>query len=146
MAASTTPINSSKYYIAISTDGGSSYDRIGYATEANANLGMDTREITNKFSAGWRELAEGKRNWSFGGSGLVVYDDDAGDLTPIDIMPLFLNRTKVKVKFTTANTGDYEMTGDAWLTSYNKSAGVEDNLGYDFTFEGTGALTHTAVA
>lgn len=146
MAASQKPINSSAYYVAISTDGGTTYTRIGMATECNLNTGMSPRETTNKFSAGWRELEEGKREWSVGGSGLVVYDDPDSDADPIDLFDLLTNRTKAKIKFTTANAGDYEYEGDAFLTQYNQDAGTEDNLGYNFTFEGTGALTSAAVS
>lgn len=146
MAASQKPINSSAYYVAISTDGGTTYDRVGFATESNLNTGMSPRETTNKFSSGWRELGEGKREWSVSGSGLVVYDDQAGDQTPVDLFGYLNNRTKVKIKFTTANAGDYEYEGDAYLTVYNHDAGTEDNLGYNFTFEGTGALASAAVS
>lgn len=146
MAASTSPINGSAYYLSVSTDGGTTYDRIGFATESNLNAGMDTRETSNKFSEGWRELAEGKRNWSVSGSGLVVYSDDDGDLTQEDVFGWLSNRTKVHLKFTTANTGDFEFEGQGYLTVNNQSSGTEDNLGYDFTIEGTGALTHTAVS
>jgi predicted secreted protein len=146
MSASQSPINASEYHVAISTDDGATYDRAGFAVDSNLNAGMSTRETSNKFSAGWRELAEAKREWSVAGSGLVVYDDVDGDLEPTDLFALYKNRTKVKVKFTTANAGDYEYTGNAYLTVYNQDGGTEDNLGYNFTFEGTGPLADTAVA
>lgn len=146
MAASQNPINSSAYYVAISTDDGVTYDRVGMATESNLNTGHNTRETSNKFSSGWRDLAEGKREWSVGGAGLVVYDDPNGDAAPTDVFDLYTNRTKVKIKFTTANAGDYEYTGYAYLTQYNQDGGTEDNLGYNFTFEGSGVLTASAVA
>tara|TARA_R110001592_G_scaffold68626_1_gene210249 strand:+ start:6557 stop:6997 length:441 start_codon:yes stop_codon:yes gene_type:complete len=145
MAASQSPINASEYHVAISTDGGTTYDRVGFAVDSNLNTGMGTRETSNKFSAGWRELAEGKREWSVSGSGLVVYNDADGDLVPTDLFALLKARTKAKVKFTTANAGDYEYTGDAFLTVYNQDGGTEDNLGYNFTFEGSGPLADTAV-
>lgn len=146
MAASQTPINSSAYHVAISTDGGTTWDRVGFATECNLNTGMSPRETSNKFSQGWRDLAEGKREWSVSGSGLVVYDDTAGDQTPVDLFGYLNGRTKVNIAFTTANAGDYEYTGQAFLTVYNQDAGTEDNLGYNFTFEGTGALASAAVS
>jgi len=146
MAASATPINGSAYRIEISTDGGSTYDLVGCATSHSLSVNHSTRDTTCKSAGGWAASAEGLRDWSTSGEGLVTYSVVADTAKPNDLFDLIANRTKVNIKFTTDNTGDYEYSGEAYLESYEQEAPLEDNLTYSFSFKGSGALTQTAVS
>ena len=107
---------------------------------------MDTRDITTKESAGNAEFLEGLKSFTLSGDGLVVYTI-AGDFdTPDNLYNILNNRTKVKVKFGSTTSGEIDYTGDAFLTSYEQEAGVEDNTTYSFSFQGTGALTQASVS
>jgi TP901-1 family phage major tail protein len=144
MAASTDVINGSAYIIEISTDSGTTWTGLAHAQEASVSRGMATRETTSKSSGGWRELGSGKRQWTFSGSGLTVFS--SSDITPDALQDILDNRQKIDVRFTTANTGDFQESGEAYLTQLDSEAPLEENLTYSFTFEGTGALTKAAVA
>lgn len=144
--AVTNIMNSTDVVIQISEDGGSSYDVIGRATSASLSVSMETRDTTNKDSAGWQENLEGLKAWSLSGDGLVTYSISGDFDTPDDLFTLLSNRTKVKVKFGSATSGEVDYTGDAYLVSYEQEAGVEENVTYSFGFTGTGVLTQAAVS
>ena len=144
--AATSIMNSTDVVIQISEDGGTTYDIIGRATSASLSVSMETRDTTNKDSAGWQENLEGLKSWSLSGDGLVTYSISGDFDTPDDLFTLLSNRTLVKVKFGSATTGEIDYTGDAYLVSYEQEAGVEENVTYSFGFTGTGVLTQASVS
>ena len=139
-------MNSTDVVIQISEDDGTTYDIIGRATSASLSVSMETRDTTNKDSAGWQENLEGLKSWSLSGDGLVTYSISGDYDTPDDLFTLLSSRTLVKVKFGSATTGEIDYTGDAYLVSYEQEAGVEENVTYSFGFTGTGVLTQASVA
>ena len=142
----TSIMNSTDVVIQISEDDGTSYDIIGRATSASLSVSMETRSTTTKDSAGWDENLEGLKSWSLSGDGLVTYSISGDFDTPDDLFTLLANRTKVKVKFGSATSGEIDYTGDAYLVSYEQEAGVEENVTYSFGFTGTSTLTQASVA
>jgi predicted secreted protein len=70
MAASTSIMNATDVLIQFSTDG-VTYSEVGRCTSASLSVSMETRDTSNKDSAGWRELLEGQKSWSLSGDGLV---------------------------------------------------------------------------
>jgi TP901-1 family phage major tail protein len=143
--ASTSIMNSTDVVIQISEDDGLTYDIIGRATSASLSTSMEVRDTTTKDSAGWQENLEGLKSWSLSGDGLVTYSISGNYDTPDDLFTLLSNRTQVKVKFGSATSGEIDYTGDAYLTSYEQEAGVEENVSFSFGFTGTGVLTQAAV-
>lgn len=143
--AVTSIMNSTDVVIQISEDNGSSFDIIGRTTSASLSVSMETRDTTNKDSAGWQENLEGLKAWSLSGDGLVTYSISGDYDTPDDLFTLLSNRTKVKVQFGSMTAGEIDYTGDAYLTSYEQEAGVEENVTYSFGFTGTGVLLQAAV-
>ena len=86
------------------------------------------------------------------GEGLVTYAAVTDKDLPTDIATMLMNRTEITVKFTTVNSAgaemsdNYKWSGNAFVTAWEESGGVEDNATYSFTFTGTGALTQEAIA
>jgi TP901-1 family phage major tail protein len=157
MAVNTTPINGSDVFLQISEDSGSSYDTVMFLTSANLSASMDVRDISNKSSAGWREILEAQKSWSLSGDGFVTYSTVTDSDNTGTLVDFLSNRTKIFVKFTigsynastggfTANSGDSEYYGEAYVTSIEQSSGVEDNLGFSVSFEGTGVLTKATIS
>lgn len=144
--ASTSIMNATDVVIQISEDSGTTYDIIGRCTSASLSVSMETRDTTTKDSAGWSEKLEGLKSWSLSGDGLVTYSISGDYDSPDALFTLLSNRTLVKVKFGSATSGEIDYTGDAYLTSYEQEAGVEDNVTYSFSFEGTSTLTQASVA
>ena len=147
MAATGVPINGSSLILQISSDAGTTWDLIGFATTATLSTTMETRDITTKTSCGWRALGEGLRSWSLSGDGLVTYVAVSGEVDLLTLFGHYSARTQVQIRFTSWDcsgsvpiAGDPNYEGMAYLTSMEQTGGVEDNGTYSFTFEGTGEL------
>ena len=145
MAATTNVINGTSYILEITEDGGTTYELVAHLTGTSFSQSMDVRETTTKGSAGWRELREGLRSWSASAEGFIRNDAEASKAKFQDLYALYSGRTQFGVRFTNANTGDYELTGDVYITSLEETAEMEDNLSFSVSFEGTGVLTYTAI-
>jgi TP901-1 family phage major tail protein len=116
---------------------------IDMQTECSISLSMETRDITSKDSSGFRELLEGLRSGSVTFSALHA-EDNTYNID--DLFALWNTRASATVNFTTANTGDKEFSATAYLTSFEQSAGTEDNVTISGTFELTGAITYTVIS
>lgn len=112
--------------------------KIYHATNHDMSVSMDTRDVTTKDSAGWGEILEAALHWSMSGEGLVADDATYGYKELFDVI---IARTAVVVKFSTEESGDAYFQGSAFLTDLPMTAPTEDNVGFNFTFEGTGVLT-----
>jgi TP901-1 family phage major tail protein len=139
MAASTSIMNATDVLIQFSTDG-VTYSEVGRCTSASLSVSMETRDTSNKDSAGWRELLEGQKSWSLSGDGLVTYNIASADGYS-DLWGYLTARTKLYVKFGSTTTDEKYYSGQGFLTSLDQEAGMEDNVTYSFSFEGTAALT-----
>lgn len=116
---------------------------VARATECSISLSEDARDITTKDSGGWRELLEGLRSFSISSSHLHAEDDSQN---VADLISSYMNREKIFVLFSTEESGDYRFNGEARIASLEVNAGVEDNVSYSVSLEGTGALVYEAIA
>lgn len=127
----------------ISTSSGGTYTAIAFSQDASLSLAMDTREITNKASSGYRELLESTRSGSVSGNFFYAEKDSspAAVYGFDDLFGYFNGRTKIYVKIATAETGDKYYTAAGYMTALEVSAPVEDNATCSITIELTGAIT-----
>lgn len=116
---------------------------IAHATEGSISLSMDTRDATTKGSGGTRDLLEATKSGTISVSAL--YADDAA-YGVSDLMTAWSGRTTLTVKFSTEVSGDSYWSADAYVTSIEVNAGMEDNVSYSATFELTGTITYSTVA
>ena len=115
-----------------------------FTTSSSLSVTMNTRDISNKGSAGWRELLEAQKSWSISADGLVGYNDAAGssvkNITEL-ISSLIARQALVYVEMTTDVVGDTSWYGSAFITSVEMSSPLEDNVTFSCSLEGTAALT-----
>jgi len=111
-------------------------------TEGSISISMETRDITTKDSAGYRELLEGVRSGTISVSGLVD-DDGAGGAGGVLFADLNSRSAQTLVFGFDDATDDYNYSCSAFCTSLEISAATEDNVTYSATFEITGAITET---
>tara|TARA_R100000656_G_scaffold14887_2_gene14625 strand:+ start:3618 stop:4061 length:444 start_codon:yes stop_codon:yes gene_type:complete len=140
-------VNGTDFIVKFGTAG--SEVAIAFATSASISFSMETRDISNKSSAGWRELLEAQRSWSVSCENLFAWKD--GQATPVavvgydDLWAEMNNRTSFSIVFTGTSpaTGETYYSGTAYLTSLEASAPLEDNTTFTASFEGSGVLTET---
>jgi predicted secreted protein len=109
-------------------------------TGASLSITHSPRNVTNKGSAGWRELLEGLREWN--GSVNAMYIPNGAWVT---LFAAYNSRTQVTLRFASTEVGDDYYEGEAYFGSGTlDSPAQEDNVVFDVSFEGTGVLTEGA--
>tara|TARA_R110000744_G_scaffold296189_1_gene406107 strand:- start:31 stop:468 length:438 start_codon:yes stop_codon:yes gene_type:complete len=122
---------------------------VAFAQNCTLTVNNTTREVTNKQSAGFKEVLESLRDWSIDVDGAYAWTNAAGsalangadDLIQTNILA---NRLQFDVTFgDNQTTSDVRYTGKVYITSASMTGGTEDTATYSLTLEGTGPLTQT---
>lgn len=123
---------------------------VAYAQNCTLNVNHSPREITNKESAGFKEILEGLRDFSIDIDGAYAWTSDAAGATPLpngvdDVLETnILNvRQPVTFIFGDTNTNDISYSGTGFITSVSITGGTEDTATYSLSIEGTGVLQQT---
>ena len=122
---------------------------VAFAQNCTLNVNHSPREITNKESAGNKEILEGLRDFSIDVDGAYAWTDSSGTALTNgadDLLQTKLLANRLKVDFIfgdTAATSDVSYAGSGYITSMSFTGGTEDTATYSMTIEGTGALTQT---
>tara|TARA_R110000803_G_scaffold48061_2_gene99896 strand:- start:2094 stop:2534 length:441 start_codon:yes stop_codon:yes gene_type:complete len=113
-----------------------------FSTTASISLSMDTRDISNKGSAGWRELLEAQMSWSASVEGMYAMLDASGAAVKNyeNLYDLLISRTPIFLELSTGVTGDEFYSGQVYITSLEQSSPLEDNMTFSASFEGTSVL------
>jgi len=97
-----------------------------------------TRKSVNKDDAGWEKTLPGTKSWSM--SADIEFKADATYGLP-DLFAAATGNDDVALVFTTAVSGDKKYSGNAQISSLDKTSGSEETPTFSVTFEGNGALT-----
>ena len=101
---------------------------------ATLNRSAETIDITNKVSAGWKEMITSVKEWSVDCDGVFVEDDTA--LKALETA--FNANTMVDVKI---SDGEWGYKGKAIITDFPIDAPYDDAATYSLTLQGTGELS-----
>lgn len=113
--------------------------KITCQTDATLSLTQGTRDTSCKDGNGWRSLLAGLKQWTVSGSGMQAFDAAYGS---DELVNHLVDQDVVIVKLSTEDSGDTFYSGSAVFTSLEiASPGVEENVTYSYTLEGTGPLT-----
>ena len=127
---------------------------VAFAQNCTVTINNTTREITNKESAGYKEVLESLRDWSIDVDGAYAWTDAASPNAPLtngadDLIQtnILANRLQFDVIFgDNQTTADISYKGKVYITSATMTGGTEDTATYSLTLEGTGALTQVITA
>lgn len=151
MAQYTGVMNASKFILYTGTSLANATP-VGFATDVSISVSQETRDTTNKFSQGWTYRAEGLRSFSVSGSHLFAENATNGEA---ELWASINGRTALFFKATVQNdndastaevNGNTRYTGQIWITSLERTGGVDDNVTFSFTGEGSGALTRETIS
>jgi len=140
--------NGTDLILKVSPSSGGTEAKLMHSQNVSLSINVDTIDISNKDSAGWRDLLGGQKSFSLSADGLMDFNPATAADTEVDeLTTQMLNRTAVTFEFTLASTatGDYYYSGSGFITSLEISAGTEDAPVYSVSIEGSDALTVTAV-
>lgn len=106
-------------------------------TGCSLSITHSARNVTNKDSAGWRELLEGLREWSMTCSAMYVPNGSFAT-----VFAAYTGRTQLTVRIASRAADDDYYQGTAYFASGTlDSPAQEDNVIWDVSFDGTGTLT-----
>lgn len=115
---------------------------IAELTDCAVSITHSPRNVTNKQSLGYKELLEGLREWSMTASAMYIPNGSFPT-----VFAAYTGRTLLTVRFASTVAADDYYEGTAYLTSANlNSPSTEDNVVFDVSFDGSGALTEGATS
>lgn len=112
---------------------------ITHSQTCSLNLSLNLRDTSSKATAGWKAVLPGQRSWTIETSGMVALD---ASYNLAYLHGLIDNKTRVAIKFKTANVDNVYFEGYAYLTSVSMEAPLEANTTYSASFIGDGALDY----
>lgn len=114
---------------------------IAHLTSNSLTFDMSTRDASTKDSAGWKESLSGQKSFSGSAEGFFAENASYGYE---DLYDVFEARTKVEVIWTTSVVGDMQYRADCFITSLERTDGLEESSTFSVSFEGTGDVTKEA--
>ena len=115
---------------------------VAHLTSNSLTLDHSTRDSSTKDSAGWKDSLEGQMSFSGSAEGFFAEDASYGYE---DLYGEFILRSKVVVTWTTDVTGDQEYSGSCYITSLERTDGLEESSTFSVSLEGTGAVTKAVI-
>ena len=121
---------------------------VAFAQNCTLNVNHSPREITNKESAGFKEILEGLRDFSIDidgayawtNAGGVALTDGVDDVLEANVLNA---RQQVNFIFGDTSSNDISYGGKGYITSVSITGGTEDTATYSLSIEGTGELIQT---
>lgn len=120
------------------------FNAVGASNNATLSLTRDTIDATKKENDGARVILPAGEQFQMSCEGFVQYDETT-TFTAIDLFDIWKNKYKVVLTWMTGVDDDYMYKGDAYLVSYEESAGTNDAASYSCTFEGSGSITKVQI-
>lgn len=112
-------------------------------TNVTVSLSQEMFDVSSKESQGWTEVLPGMRSVTFTAEGIADFQATNKDLA--DVFAAYIGRSQVALEWTNTVTGDKKLTCNAYITSCEISAGLEDTVTYSIEFASTGAVTSTTI-
>ena len=115
---------------------------VAHLTSNSLTFDHSTRDASSKDSAGWKQSLEGQKGFSGSAEGFFAEDATYGFT---DLFDAFALRSQVTVTWTTDVAGDVEYSGACYITSLERTDGLEESSTFSVSLEGTGAVTKATV-
>jgi TP901-1 family phage major tail protein len=122
------------------------FELIACATSGSFSGSMEVIDATTKDNDGQREILTSALSWSMSCDGLIEYGSvSAGAKNTAELFDIWKNKTKVRIAWTTGVDGDVMLWGDAYITSYEETAGLNEVATFAVQFEGDGSITKSTI-
>lgn len=117
-----------------------------HATTCSVSVSTTLESIATKDTNGTISIP-GNYEWTLSTSALVADKPTSSTQTDfMDLLELQLAGTEIDVEFTTGTTGDFILSGKAYIESSSINAETGNSVSGDFSFKGNGDLTKSVVA
>lgn len=113
-------------------------DPIACTSDASFDMTRELIEVTCKDNNGAKQYTVGGTDGTFSVTGMWMYDAPYG---VEDLATAYLAGTKLTARWATAETGDFYLQADVYITQFGGSSGVNAPATYTATFQITGPIT-----
>jgi TP901-1 family phage major tail protein len=110
---------------------------ISFLKDCSISLNGATIDVSNKDSAGWKEVIRGQKSWTISANASFAFDASYGLSA---LFSAWNAGTLLALTMGTTDAADDIFSGNAIVTNISLSGGTEDESAYSIEFEGSGAL------
>jgi len=118
-------------------DGVSDYDLIACATNASLSISNDIIETVCKDNDGARTILPGQQSVTINVEGLTAYDN----VGRTELFSAVKDKTELTLQYGSGVTGDPYVQVNAYITSFEETAPLNDSTTYSVTFEASSTIT-----
>lgn len=124
-------------------------EKVIHSTSCSISINVEVRDTASKdIPNGWSDGETGTKSWTASCEGLFSWDDTIDAEARVDAEGLFDLITagaKVALVMTTGVSGDVEYSGDAIITSLEKTFPNNENSTYSLSLQGAGPLAKATI-
>lgn len=117
-------------------------NKIANSKSCSISVTHSPRRSHNKDTSGWEVGRPGALSFSINQDGEFAFDAAYG---AEDLVEAILARTKLTIKCSTEDSGDWRLTGDVYLDSFEWNAGSEEDSTFSISASNAGPLTKEAI-
>jgi TP901-1 family phage major tail protein len=121
-------------------------ENLAQLTNVTMSMNQDLFDTTSKESGGWKSVLPGLRDITYSAEGLADFTE-ASKYNLTELFALYSTdpRTAFSLVWTNTVTGDKKVTQNAFISSIEVSAPMEDVTTYSVEFTGTGTPSITTI-
>jgi len=116
---------------------------IANSKTCSISISHSPRRSHNKDTNGYEVGRPGALSWTINNDGEFAFDAAYG---ADDLIDAILARTKLTIKMSTEAVGDWKLSGDIYLDSFEMSAGSEEDATFSISGSNAGPLTKAIIA
>ena len=125
----------------VSTDGGTTWLRVGGRVDLTLNLNRGEIDASHMDSGSWSDFLPGRRDWSLDGTVRYIEEDEGQQALIAQAFAVEDEEALLKVRFMLReDPGQTEFTGDVFVTAESISVADEAPADMSITLRGTGPL------
>lgn len=117
--------------------GDTNFDLIACATNASLSISNDIIETVCKDNDGARTILPGQQSVTISVEGLTAYDNVGRE----HLFDAVKDKTELTLQYGSGVSGDPYVQVDAYITSFEESAPLNDSTSYSVTFEASSTMT-----
>lgn len=118
---------------------------IAAATSGSFSGSLEVIDATTKDNDGQREILPGGLTWSMSVEGMIETGLASTVKSNVDLFDLWKAKTLIRLAWTGGTDGDVMYYGNAYITTLEESAGLNEVATFSATFEGDGDIVKAIV-
>jgi hypothetical protein len=107
--------------------------KIANCENGTVKISREMRDCFTKDSGGWEDAKPGKGKWEMSGTSKFAFDATFG---ASDLLTAQISGTALAIAFKTGVTGDWGLSGTAYVDDFDMAGGAEESMVYNFHFYG----------